>query len=197
MKLFSKLKWIVIISVVFALVLATNLIDKRNFKSISDSIVSIYEDRLVVKNIILDMATAINQKEVAFLTQDTVFLTSENATLTEALKNDIQKFEQTNLTSKEIESLDLLKADIDLMLKAENELVEFQFASYDNYSKIIKELNKHLDALAHIQMQEGKKQFITSQRKMSTIELFTQIETYFLIILAVIALIIVLYKPKE
>lgn len=183
--------------VVFSLILATNLIDKRNFRSISESIISIYEDRLVVKNIILDMATAINQKEVAFLTQDTAFLTTRNALLTKSLNDDIIKFEQASYTEKEAEALALLKADIELMLTEEKALIETQFANYEGYSEIIKELNSHLDVLAHIQMQEGKKQFVSSQRKMVTIELFTKIETYLMIVLGVIALIIIFYKPTS
>ena len=197
MSVFNKIKWVFVVMVVFTLILATNLIDKRNFRSISESIVSIYEDRLVVKNLILDMATAINKKEVAFLTQDTAFLATQNTVLTEALNADIQQFEQTSYTDKEAASLALLKKDIEVMLKAEEELIATNFEDYDRYNVCIKDLNDHLDALAHIQMQEGKKQFITSQRKMVTVELFTKIETYLLIFLGVIALIIIFYKPKS
>ena len=197
MSVFNKIKWVFVVMVVFTLILATNLIDKRNFRSISESIVSIYEDRLVVKNLILDMATAINKKEVAFLTQDTAFLATQNTVLTEALNADIQQFEQTSYTDKEAASLALLKKDIEVMLKAEEELIATNFEDYDRYNVCIKDLNDHLDALAHIQMQEGKKQFITSQRKMVTVELFTKIETYLLIFLGVIALVIIFYKPKS
>ena len=197
MKLFDKLKWVVIIGVVFTLVLATNLIDKRNFKSISESIVTIYEDRLVVKNIILDMATTINKKEVAFLTRDTTFLMAKNEALSVTLNSDLQKLGQTKVTNEEEKSLDMLRKNIELMLQAENELLGNQFENFDNYNEIIVDVNNDLDDLAHIQMEEGKKHFLISQRKMGTIELFTQIETYFLIFLAVIALIIVLYKPQE
>ena len=196
MNVFNKIKWVFIIAVVFSLILATNLIDKRNFRSISESIVSIYEDRLAVKNIILDLATCINKKEVAFLTQDTLFLTAQNASLSATLSEDIKQFEQTNVTEREIEALNLLKEDIELMVKEEQELVRTNFANYANYKKIIKDLNEHLDVLAHIQMREGKKHMISSQRKLSTVELFTQIETYLLFFLATVALIIIFYKPR-
>jgi len=196
MKVLNKLKWLVIIGVVFSLVLATNLIDKRNFKSINDSIVSIYEDRLVVKNVILDMMTVINKKEVAFLTRDLDFLTKENDGLTSALTNDLQKFEQSKLIYKEEKFISRLSENIELMLAAERELMSSEFSDYTSYSKIIKEVNSNLDELAHIQLEEGKRHFVNSKRKMSTIALFTQLETYFLIFLATIALIVVLYNPK-
>lgn len=39
----------------FFLVLATNLVDRSNFNRIKNSVISIYEDRLVAKGIIFDM----------------------------------------------------------------------------------------------------------------------------------------------
>ena len=196
MEWLNKLKWILIIGVVFTLVLATNLIDRRNFRNINDSVVSIYEDRLVIKNTILDMATAINQKEVAFLTQDITVIRAHNEVLTDALKSDLLKFNRTSVTYKEEKCLDQLKKNLELMFEVENELLQNQFASMDNYKTIIAQVNKDMDVLAHIQMKEGKKQFLSSQRNMATVELFTQLEIYFLILLAAIALIVIFRKTQ-
>lgn len=195
MKLINKLKWIFIVVVVFVLILATNLIDRRSFNNINDSIVSIYEDRLVVKNIILDMSTAINKKEVAFLTLDTIFIASRNSELNEALRSDLLQFEQTRLTNEEEESLNLLKTNIEQMLQSEDELIKSKFTRLDHYKQVIKKVNDNLDVLAHIQMQEGKRHFESSQKDLMTVELFTQMEIYFLIALALIALVIIIYKP--
>jgi hypothetical protein len=196
MNLFNKLKWVLIVGVVFTLVLATNLIDRRSFRNINDSIISIYEDRLVVKNVILDMATAINKKEVAFLTLDTAFLVTNNESLTQALEEDLQAFEETMLLRREEESLDLLRKNMALMLNAEEELMKSQFADLENYKQVIRQVNENLDVLAHIQMQEGKRDVIRSKQNLDTVELFTRLEVYFLIFLAVVALLIIIYKPK-
>ena len=196
MKWFDKLKWLLIIGVVFTLVLATNLIDRRNFRNINNSVVSLYEDRLVVKNTILDMATAINQKEVAFLTKDTVSIKANNHRLTDALKNDLGKFNPSSVTASEVESLDQLKNNLDAMFKAEAALLENEFSSLDDYKKIIERVNEDMDVLAHIQMKEGKKQLITSQRNMAAVELFTQLEIIFLVLFAAIALIIIFRKTR-
>ena len=196
MKWFDKLKWLLIIGVVFTLVLATNLIDRRNFRNINNSVVSLYEDRLVVKNTILDMATAINQKEVAFLTKDTVSIKANNHRLTDALKNDLGKFNPSSVTASEVESLDQLKNNLDAMFKAEAALLENEFSSLDDYKKIIERVNENMDVLAHIQMKEGKKQLITSQRNMAAVELFTQVEIIFLVLFAAIALIIIFRKTR-
>ena len=128
MNLLTRFKWVLIVAVVFTLVLATNLIDKRVFRNINESIVSVYEDRLVVKNIILDMATAINQKEVAFLTRDTAFIATDNEAFTNALKEDIQALEETILLDKEVELLNLLKKNMAVMLHEEEKLMKIGLA---------------------------------------------------------------------
>jgi hypothetical protein len=46
-------------------------------------------------------------------------------------------------------------------------------------------------------LEEGSRQLKISRRAIDTIELFTQIEIYILIFLAIIVQIIVMYKPKE
>ena len=196
MRWFDKLKWLVIVGVVFSLVLATNLIDRRNFRNINHSVVSIYEDRLVVKNTILDMATAINQKEVSFLTKDTTSIKAKNEKLNDALKSDLLKFDPSSVTAKEAESLELLKKNLTLMFESESELLQNQFASLDNYKGIIAKVNSNMDVLAHIQMEEGKRQLINSKRNLASVELFTQLEIYFLIFFAAIALIIIFRKTR-
>ena len=196
MRWFDKLKWLVIVGVVFSLVLATNLIDRRNFRNINHSVVSIYEDRLVVKNTILDMATAINQKEVSFLTKDTVSIKAKNEKLNDALKSDLLKFDPNSVTAREAESLELLKKNLTLMFESESELLQNQFASLDDYKRIIAKVNSNMDVLAHIQMEEGKRQLINSKRNLASVELFTQLEIYFLIFFAAIALIIIFRKTR-
>lgn len=143
------------------------------------------------------MATAINQKEVAFLTRDTAFLATNNETLTKALEEDLRGLEETVLLENEEESLNLLKKNMELMIQAEHELIKSRFDDLKKYKQVIRQVNENLDVLAHIQMQEGKRDVIKSKKDLDTIELFTRIEIYFLIGLAVIALLIILYKPKS
>lgn len=196
MRLLDKLKWLLIVGVVFSLVLATNLIDRRNFRNINDSVVSIYEHRLVVKNTILDMATAINQKEVSFLTKDTASIKAKNEKLNDALKGDLLKFDPTSVTDREAEILEQLEKNLTLMFESESQLLQNQFATLDDYKGIIAKVNSNMDVLAHIQMEEGKRQFINSKRNLASVELFTELEIYFLILFAAIALIIIFRKTK-
>jgi hypothetical protein len=66
------------------------------------------------------------------------------------------------------------------------------------------ELNEQISAikqilaeLSKIQLNEGGRQMSISKKAIDTVELFTQIEIYLLVFLAIIIQIIVMYKPKQ
>jgi len=50
---------------IFILIIATNLIDKNNFVRVKDSVVAIYEDRLIANDLIFEISNSIREKEVA------------------------------------------------------------------------------------------------------------------------------------
>ena len=65
MTFFTKIKWVLSVLLVFFLILATNLIDKDNFRRVKNSIVTIYEDRLVANDLIFELSQLVHQKELA------------------------------------------------------------------------------------------------------------------------------------
>ena len=197
MKNYDKIKWVVTIFMVFALVLTTNLIDKKNFQSISDSIVTIYEDRLVVKNIIFELSSIIHKKEVAFLKKDAVFFNTQNSKLNKDIEEAIQRFRKTKLTDHEKTTLEKLKKNMSSLINTEETLVKGGFSTDKNYENALAVIHDNLKVLASIQLEEGRKHFILSQKTIGVIELFTQIEIYFLIFLAVLVHIVILYNPKS
>ncbi|MEZ4852038.1 MAG: MCP four helix bundle domain-containing protein [Bacteroidia bacterium] len=197
MKNYDKIKWVVTIFMVFALVLTTNLIDKKNFQSISDSIVTIYEDRLVVKNIIFEISSIIHEKEVAFLKKDAGFFNTQNSKLNKDIEEAIQRFRKTKLTDHERTTLEKLKKNMSSLINTEENLVQDGFSKDTNYENALAVIHDNLKVLASIQLEEGRKHFILSQKTIGVIELFTQIEIYFLIFLAVLVHIVILYNPKS
>jgi hypothetical protein len=58
-------------------------------------------------------------------------------------------------------------------------------------------LKDDLYDLSKVQLKEGKRQMSLSEKTMDTIELFTQVEIIFLIVMAVLIQLIVLYQPKD
>jgi len=197
MAILNKLKWIFGILLVFLLVLATNLIDRDNFLRIKDSTLSIYENRLIAKNIIYDLSNQIHRKEIALVTSDTNFYQQENSTTNKIVSELLQQFASTELTSKEKDIFRHLKNNIEQLQTNEAELRLTQPAFQSKQADLIKSINTNLNALATIQLEEGKRQVMISDRAISSIELFTQIEIYFLIALAIIIQFLIMYKPKS
>lgn len=95
MKLLDKIKWTLGILLVFILIATTNLIDRNNFLQVKESVETIYQDRLIAKDLILDMYKAVQEKEIALITSDANFFRSRNNVLNQEVKQLLERFEHT------------------------------------------------------------------------------------------------------
>jgi len=197
MSFFNKVKWILGISMVFFLIIATNLIDKNNYSKIKDSVKTIYKDRLLVKGLILDIKDIVHKKELASVEQDSVFYTSQVEQLNQKMDLLISNFENTKLTKQEEKLLKQFKKDHKSLVNKEQNLSKFTSEELKSLQPYINQLSGGLKNLSAIQLQEGEKELAISRRAIESVELFTQIEIYFLIFLAVIVQIIVIYNPRK
>lgn len=57
-----RLKWVAAFLLVFVLIIGTNLLDRRHFQQMEATVESIYEDRLVAKELIFKMDRIIHEK---------------------------------------------------------------------------------------------------------------------------------------
>mgnify|MGYP000386232295 CR=1 FL=1 len=64
-----------------------------------------------------------------------------------------------------------------------------------NYTLL--EIKENLKDLSDIQLNEGSRQMSIINRAVDTVELFTQIEIFILVFLAILIQIIVMYNPKK
>ncbi|WMI65450.1 MCP four helix bundle domain-containing protein [Aestuariibaculum sp. YM273] len=197
MAFYNKLKWILGILMIFVLIIATNLIDKNNFIRVRDSVVTIYEDRLIANDLIFEMLKSVQQKELAVSLSDSTFFQNENALVNDKLQSLISRFEQTKLTSEEAKVFQDLKRNVQLLITAENEFLNSDYSDNSQMVNHIESLKSNLNDLSKIQLTEGNRQMSISKRAVDTVELFTQIEIFILVFLAVLIQIIVMYKPKE
>ncbi len=196
MAFYSKLKWILGILMVFVLIITTNLIDRNSFIRVKDSVVTIYEDRLIAKNIIYEISKAVQQKEIAALTADTTFYSQRKVDVDRDLESLTARFEATKLTTEESAKFQELKDNLDRLSKAEN---SFAGSDTDKRKAVIDrigQIQENLDDLSDIQISEGSRQLAISKRAIDTVELFTQLEIYLLVFLAIVVQIIVMYNPK-
>uniref|UniRef100_UPI004047113D chemotaxis protein n=1 Tax=Roseivirga sp. TaxID=1964215 RepID=UPI004047113D len=197
MKFLDKVKWILGISVVFFSILATNLIDRMSFKRVKDSVVAIYEDRLVAKDLVFELSLLIHEKEVAQASNDTRFFSDRNAAVNDSIEQLTIRFIRTELTEKEARVFNDLQLNLVKLKGLENSMTLAQEVEQGDFKSQLLEIKENLHDLSKIQLVEGKRQVFLSERAMDTVDLFTKLEILVLIILAVLVQIIVIYRPKQ
>ena len=197
MEFFNKLKWILGIAMIFMLIMSTNLIDRNNFLRVRDSIVTIYEDRLVAKDIIFDMSKAIQTKRNALMLGDSLFFQSGNIKINTDLLYLIERFEQTKLTTAENRVFQKLKTEFSELQSQETSHDQSDEAKRKMLIVKLDGLDETLDKLSEIQMQEGRRQMKVGKSAVSAVELYTQIELYLLLALAIVIQVIILYTPPK
>ena len=190
----SKIKWILGVFVVFFLTIATNLLDRNSFLQIKDSVVAIYEDRLIADNLIFEISNSIHEKEVAIVSADTNFFPERNSELNIDISGFIKSFEDTRLTTKEQNVFEELKSNINDLKAAEIAFINSELHEIEVQLNHIFNIEENLFQLSEIQLKEGSRKASISKKALNTIELFTQIEIYLLVLLAVV--ISIMYKPK-
>lgn len=197
MELYTKIKWTLGILIIFLVILFTNLLDRNNFMRVSEAVESIYEDRLVVKDLLITITNKIHRKEIAVITADSTFYELENENLNSRLESNIALYQRTKLTGAEVEILNRLIADYEELKKKEFAFIQSDFSNRSNLIQQLQDIKLDLTDLAKIQLKEGNKQFEISKKAMDMVGLFTQIELYVLIFLAILIQIIVIYNPKK
>ena len=193
MDFYTKLKWILGISLVFALIAATNLVDRSNFMQVKESVATIYEDRLIVKDLIMDMYKAVQEKKIAIITADEGFLGQRNDAVNSNLEVLIERYQTTKLTNNEAVVFESLQKNIQSLWSAESTVGSF--SGNEKLLGMIAQIESNLDELSEIQISEGRRQVSITKRATDSIELFTQLEIYVLIFLALVIQVIILYKP--
>ncbi len=193
MTFFTKIKWVLSVLLVFFLILATNLIDKDNFRRVKNSIVTIYEDRLVANDLIFELSQLVHQKELAAATADTEFFNTPNQRVNEKIDILIEKYLTTKLTDREEKTFGLLQDDLQTLRKMEVPQPRDESA----YLRELANIKDNLRELTKIQLREGRNQLAISKEAVKNVELFTRMEIYLLIFLAIAIQLIIIYTPKK
>lgn len=196
MTFYNKIKWVLGILMIFTLVLTTNLIDRNNFVRVKDSVVTIYEDRIIANDLIFEMSELVHEKEIAIVLSDSVFFNQMNLNVNNNIQNHISRFELTKLTIEESKIFSELKNNFQTLINSENKFINSNFSDKTIVLKYISNIKFNLGDLSKVQLNEGRKQMSISKHAIDKVELFTQIEVYFLVFLAIIIQIIVMYQPR-
>lgn len=192
----SKIKWIAGVLLVFAIVLTTNLIDKNNFNKLRNSIVTIYEDRVVASDLIFEITVLIQEKEIALATSDSIFFQVKNDKINQDIKGFITTYEKTKLTTSEQKLFTTLKTELQRLEKQEKTFIDSNYKDNSLLFTTINEIVHNLYRLSKVQLEEGKRQMQESNKTIKSINIFTTVEILFLIAMAILIQIILLYKKK-
>lgn len=197
MKVFKSIKWALGLLLVFGLIIATNLIDRNNYVQVKNSVITIYEDRLVVEQMVYEMTDVVFKKELALVKNDSSDLINDSHQQNHTFMTQIEKYEETKLTRDEATVFKKLKEKFALLIKQEEALKKDFSGRKKEVLLLIAQIKDNLFELSQIQLKEGKRQMAISKKAVETIDLFTKIEVYMLIFLAILIQIIVLYQPKN
>jgi hypothetical protein len=178
---------------VFFVVLTTNLIDKDNFRRVKESIVTIYEDRLVANDLIYELSLLVHEKEMAAALSNDRFFQGPNDRVNEKIDILIKKYLTTKLTDQEASIFGMLQDDLSQL----NQIEASTNIDMPAYNKQLSNIKENLYDLSKIQLKEGRNQMLLSKEAFRDVELFTRMEIYVLILLAIIIQVIILYKPKK
>jgi hypothetical protein len=197
MAFLNKAKWVLGILIVFVLILSTNIIDRENFLRVKAAIITIYEDRLIANDLLFEMLESVQEKEIAAATVDSIFFLEKNPLINKDIKVFVSKFQQTKLTSEEETIFENLKDNIEKLKITEVAFVQSKFIENTALLNQVSKVKKNLHALSKIQLNEGGRQMSISKNAMETMELFTTIEINILIFLAILIQIVVIYNPNK
>ena len=194
MTVYNKIKWTLGILSVFFIILATNLIDRKNFNIVKNSVETIYADRLLAQDILLDLSGLIWEKELAQIKYDRLQFDNKNVTINTRAEELINLFSETKLTRKEEIVLGQLQKNFTSLKEYERTEIQLPNPKFSEYLALIKD---NLDDLSEIQIEEGKRELFESKRAIASVDLFTHLEIYALIIIAIFIQIVVMYNPKK
>ncbi|MEO9503245.1 MCP four helix bundle domain-containing protein [Nonlabens ulvanivorans] len=195
----NKIKWSVGLFLVIALILATNFIDRNNFKRVQDSVSTIYEDRLVAKDLIYDIQLEIHEKELLIALNNTTAYLSQKNKAQDELNDSMTQFSTTKLTLEEEKVFNNLQTELAALFTLEN-ATDFTAVNGQDNSRLQQQLdliNETLLKLSDIQIKEGNRQMHIGKKAMASMELLTQMEVWIMIVLGVIIQFIILYSPKN
>jgi len=198
----DKVRWILGLAVVFVLVVVAGRSHVHGSKKLHAAIETLYEDRLVVKGLLFDLSSIIHAKELAIARADRAYFAEQSEAATARGRELIERFRGTYLVPNEKDTLErfatryaeLAEAEAALDLEREG---PFEGDGVEHLNVLLTGLHADVDALAQIQLDEGRRQMMLGGKAADQISRFDKIETYMFAILGALAVIIVLFIPKR
>ncbi|MEQ8580873.1 MAG: MCP four helix bundle domain-containing protein [Marinoscillum sp.] len=186
--------------VVFLLILATNLVDRRYFNVVQKSITTVYEDRLLAKDYIYKISRQLQKKRDFLAIEDKAQVKKKIIHANDSIQILTTKFAATRLTDHEAILFESLKKNLDELYDHERRWsLDASFReeglTAETIDNTFQAIYDDLDALAKIQIEEGKNEIIISTETINTSNLISRLEIVMLVIIGVLIQLLIFLKP--
>lgn len=202
-----KFRALIIIGVLLLMLYSKNLLERRSFRSISNTFTEVYNDRLVVEGYIFQISEKLFQIQKLIdhcdLDYDYSKVIEEISTNEKAIMEVIVNFESTNLTGQEASYLSDFKKIIESDLNIKSYELLFTDSSGVNrdqvkiYDQKISRARQDLDNLSKIQLEEGEKLISKAKTLINRSQIWAQFEVALLIILVVVMFLLLFRKTEK
>ncbi|RDK89178.1 hypothetical protein [Marinirhabdus gelatinilytica] len=197
----NRINIVLVFIAIVLLILGANRIDNSQFKTAHKDVVSVFNDRVLAQNYIYKLNNLIHEKEQLFLKRGTQ-AASEN--INKEIETLIILFSETELTNNETQSFENFKNNYTDLKSKETEYFKNSYNQPidENIINIALEediniIQTDLDNLALIQVSEIRTTVLDAQKSLSENELKSSIETYFLLGIGIIVLVIIFYRINK
>lgn len=180
-----------VLATAFLLVLASNLLDRKYFSTIQETVKSIYDDRIVVQDYIYQLQDMAHEKEIAFIKGENL---EENKDI-KILLNDFSKTKLTRDEARLLKQLDQQFAGLEPMELAIS-TQDVSQATRDKALDQLTQIQQTLDGLEKIQLEQGGVLTQLSEKNLQVNKMLSNLEIAFLAIIGVSILILVFYPVK-
>ncbi|WP_127021328.1 hypothetical protein [Flagellimonas beolgyonensis] len=172
-----------ILSVAFVLVLGSNLMDRRHFSTIEQSVKSIYVDRIVVQDYIYQLQNHVHKMALDLIGEQQQFDTYHPQGRIDGLLGD---FAQTQLTREEARLLGQLRQQFSALDLKDREPALAQ----------LQRIGQTLDGLEQIQLDQGNRLTELSEKTLGVNRMLSNLEVVFLVIIAICIMLLIFYPVK-
>lgn len=183
-----------ILAMAFLLVLGSNRLDKRHFETVQNTVNSVFQDRVVVQDIIYQLNKIFHAKELE-LARTGQFTLHDSRN--DKIRQLLDDFAKTELTSKESNLLSDLDLAFETLVKVEEPNGDVSKDLTVRVGRQLDEIQKKLDGLAQIQLNESGQLTQLSNKSLGMNTLMSNLEIAFLILIGLLMLALIFYPNKS
>ncbi len=200
-KVKNTLKVAILLTFILVLIFGKNLLERRHFNELGESLVSVYDDRLVVEGYIFSISEDLFRIKILVnhceLENDYSQVINDIKEYEDHILATVETYEKTRLTPEEASFLsdfksiiqkDLTISNYDLLYTDEEGINEKQVAQYNS---AIERAIKDLEKLSQIQMVEGNRLVENSEKTVNRSRIWAQFEVASLVILLILIYILI------